>query len=469
MPEEKQTLTTIEAINEFYRLKDKYETSYFEKYVKAIVNSKKTKREKRVDFSRLPKHECINCKRNVGTVFTIKYYKPDFVRQFIAKCGDFQNPCPLDIQINYALREPFSKYIKTEVDNIEVLKLEIIKEKNNALFFKKDVLKSFEDITSELTSESEIAGIAIETNILKNDNPEKRVLLRQTIDEFGKGFIIPFKQMVQEFNDTNNELILNQAVNFYINEMMPKLKDIQELKYAVNFVEYEPKDHLYRLIQFANSLESYEYCFKDDDKVVKFIKGVKKDNKSKTKKVMDVVANKTRKNRPIGELIVEEDVEEVVEEAVEEPPSLTTKFGDNTFDKPKYDVPEGVRWNNPNYNYVWSKIPEKIKNILLDDHEWLEEYIDKCVSSKQKGKPCNLFLPKQTKFPPDVVGGQDNPIYDFGVKVINDLFNRQEKTYKDNVLTLYSTKDGVKNYNILKDAIIALLERQAPDFNKGYF
>jgi len=465
MPEEKQTLTTIEAINEFYRLKDKYETGYFEKYVKPIVNSKKTKREKRVDFSRLPKHECINCKRNVGTVFTIKYYKPDFVRQFIAKCGDFQDPCPLDIQINYALREPFSKYIKIEADNIEILKLEIIKEKNNALFFNKDVLKSFEDITTELTYVSTSIGSAIETNILKNDNPEKRALLRRTIDEFGKGFIIPFKQMVQEFNDTNNELILNQAVNFYINEMIPKLKDIQELKYAVNFVEYEPKDHLYRLIQFANSLESYEYCFKEDDKVVKFIKGVKKDNKSKTKKVMDVVANKTRKNRPIGELIVEEDAEEVVDEQ----PSLPTKFGDSTFDKPKYDVPEGVRWNNPKYNDVWVKIPEKLKTILLEDHEWLEEYVDKCVSSKQKRQPCNLFLPKQTKFPPDVVGDPDKPIYDFGVTAINDLFNKQEKTYKDNVLTLYSTKDGVKNYNMLKDEIINLLEREVPDYNRGYF
>ena len=52
---------------------------------------------------------------------------------------------------------------------------------------------------------------------------------------------------------------------------------------------------------------------------------------------------------------------------------------------------------------------------------------------------------------------------------INDLFNKQEKVYKDNVLTLYSTKDGVNNYDMLKDAIIALLEKEAPDYNKGYF
>ena len=48
MTEENQTLTPIEAINEFYRLKDKYETVYYEKYVKPIVNNKKPKREKRI-------------------------------------------------------------------------------------------------------------------------------------------------------------------------------------------------------------------------------------------------------------------------------------------------------------------------------------------------------------------------------------------------------------------------------------
>ena len=79
MTEEKQTLTPIEAIDEFYRLKDKYETSYYEKYVKPIVNNSQPKKQKRVAFSRLPKNECINCKRNVGTIFTVKYNKSEYV------------------------------------------------------------------------------------------------------------------------------------------------------------------------------------------------------------------------------------------------------------------------------------------------------------------------------------------------------------------------------------------------------
>ena len=42
---EETTLTPIEAINEFYRLKDKYENGYYEKYVKPIIRSNKSKRD----------------------------------------------------------------------------------------------------------------------------------------------------------------------------------------------------------------------------------------------------------------------------------------------------------------------------------------------------------------------------------------------------------------------------------------
>ena len=155
MTEETQTLTPIEAINEFYRLKDKYETEYNEKYIKPILKSKKNTKEKRVEYSRLPKHECINCKRNVGTIFTILNIEGQIIKKYTAKCGDINDPCPLDIQIEYSLREPFYKIINDGLQNIEEIKMKIIKEKNSALFFNKDVIASFEKLTSELKNETE--------------------------------------------------------------------------------------------------------------------------------------------------------------------------------------------------------------------------------------------------------------------------------------------------------------------------
>ena len=310
---EQKTLTPIEAINEFYRLKDKYESEYYEKYVKPIIKSNKSKREKRIEYSKLPKHECINCKRNVGTIFTITNTK-ELLKKFIAKCGDFQEPCPLDIQILYATRDKFDKLINIGLAGVEDLKLRIIKEKNNAIFFNKNVVSIFDEITQDLKTETENVGFIIETNLLRNDNPEKRNLLNKTIDEFGKGCILPFKEMVKEYVDTNNELVLNTAVNFYINEFIPKLKEIQSLKYDVTIVEFDNITNMYNLIQLPNSLESNEFFIESDDKVVKFIRGVRKEKKKTRKEEIDKPKKKTRKIKPIAEIVLEEDVEEPLNE-----------------------------------------------------------------------------------------------------------------------------------------------------------
>jgi len=242
------------------------------------------------------------------------------MKKFTAKCGDLKEPCPLDIQIVYSMRNTFDNMISKDMKYLEQIKLNIIKEKNNALFFNKDVVSAFEKLTEDLKLETENLGFLIETNLLRNDNPEKRDLLKLENDEFGKGFIIPFKQMIQEYLETNNELILNQAVTFYINEMVPKLKEIQKLRYDVSFVEYNDDTDNYNLIQIPNSLENREFFWKGDDKVEKFIRGVKQEKKKTRKANIETIKqpkNKTRKIKPDIEFVIQEDEEEPVINAVE--------------------------------------------------------------------------------------------------------------------------------------------------------
>ena len=62
-----------ECINDFYKLKDSYEQGYKDKYITPIIKSDKSYKEKRINYSRLPKQECVICKRNVGTIFSITY------------------------------------------------------------------------------------------------------------------------------------------------------------------------------------------------------------------------------------------------------------------------------------------------------------------------------------------------------------------------------------------------------------
>ena len=448
MAEETQTLTVIEAINEFYRLKDKYESGYNKKYVLPIVKSNRPNKAKRVLFSKLPKPECVNCKRNVGTIFTIKNDTKEDVRNFVAKCGDLTDPCPLEIQINYSVRDQLYNSIVYGSKSIESIKLEIIKEKNKALFFNKDVVSSFEKLTSDLKLKTESVGFGIETNILRNYNPEKYALIKKNVDEFGKGFILPFKQLIFDYLNTDNELVLNEAVKFYVDEMVPKLKEIQDMKYAVNFVEYNPDDDTYKLIQYPNSLEDGEFFIKDDDKIVKFIKGVRKEKtkkNSKTIKTGNISNNKTKKLRPIADLVIEEGEVEIIEEPEKE--KEKEKVGSKEYDE------------------IWSRIPDKLKEYLNTDKQWLEEYMRSCISARQKRKPCVLFLPRQAKFPPNVLA---DGTYDFNSELIDNLFNSLDTEHQKRLLTLYSVKDGVPDYSIFKNALIDLLTTNLINYNKGY-
>jgi hypothetical protein len=199
------------------------------------------------------------------------------------------------------------------LNQIDKLKFEIIKEKNNALFFNKDVISKFETLTNDIKELTGLTGFLIEINILKNHNPEKINLLKKLIDEFGIGCIIPFKNMITQYIETDNIKILNEAINFYIAEMIPKLTEIQKLKYSVNTVDYiefyDSDSSIYKLIQQTNSLQDNEYALNEDaDNVVKFIKGGEQIKTNKTRKNKDKSSkSKTKKLIPISNIILEEE------------------------------------------------------------------------------------------------------------------------------------------------------------------
>lgn len=134
------------------------------------------------------------------------------------------------------------------------------------------------------------------------------------------------------------------------------------------------------------------------------------------------------------------------------------------------------------YNQVWSKFPLKIRNLLKSDPEWLEDFMNKCMNNRNNGKPCKMFLPKQTALPPKLL---ENGQYDFGSEIVNRIFNKESESHKKTLLTLYTEEDdltqpsvngirpkkinGPKNYNLLKSALEDLLEREIGfNYNKGY-
>ena len=178
--------------------------------------------------------------------------------------------------------------------------------------------------------------------------------------------------------------------------MVPKLEEIRKLKYDVNYVDYDQKQKDYNLIQMANSLENQEFFLKGDDKVVKFVLGVRKHKKKTRKEVITNNNKKTKKIRMPKDFILEDDEEETFKDNID----LDKKFSEEENVKPVIDNTGNVRWNNDEYQKLWVKLPPKLRYLLKLDPDWLEDYMNECIKSQKLNNPCPLTLPKHIVIPP---------------------------------------------------------------------
>ena len=449
-----EKISVDDAMSEYYRLKNVYETSYYEKYVKPIVKAeKKSKREKRVEFSKLPKAECINCKRNVGSVFSISY-KDSSTRKFSVKCGDTAAPCPLNIDMIVGKYETFEEEIHKYEKDIDKLKTDIIKEKYDIMFGYVDEengIDHFTSMSNELKDTTELAGHRIEKNILVNDNPEKNALLARSIAIFNNDYLTQFKQMVAEYNEKSDEAIMTEAVNFYKNEMMPRLKEIQGLRFDECFVEYNPDNFQYKLCQNKNSLYNLEISDSSESKVVSFVTGLKETG-------IDTMAqDKSQKKKKKKKLeFVIEGEEEEVPDYVPNSPEYNPDSPHYAPNSPEYNPSsppqtnnnftihgEEVTWTDPDPDYtaIWMALSPKYKSILVQDPAWMRKTMDEFVAVRQT--PGNVsrdfVLPDDIILPPKV--SEDKEL-DFGNPVLDDLVARLSPVQRNIVIDALPKKEA---------------------------
>lgn len=309
----------MESINRFYKLKNDYDEQFYDKYVsKIVVSNMLSKREKKAAFAALPKPKCINCKRNVSTIFSVKYDEANDSHTYLAKCGDIMNPCPLNINIIAPNTKQFDHLLSSE--QISNSKTQIIKAKNDLLFGylqEKEAFEIFENLSANLKDDIDTTDFFIEEYMKVYDKPND--LEKQKID-FEMN-IRELKDVMNEFLETKNIQLIHSAVNMYIHNIAPQAKEIRELTYAYNNVEYI--DNNYVLIQKKNTLDQLELTGGNLN-VETFIVGMKnqtlKPVKNKgiatLKTNIKPVKNKTKKLKPI--LIIQEEPEQEEEIAVEE-------------------------------------------------------------------------------------------------------------------------------------------------------
>jgi len=246
------------ALNTYYKLKSAYENAYNTDKNRIIKMKNLSWKEKRIEFTKL-KPKCINCKRAVGSLFYNS--TDDGNRYLMAKCGDKSKPCPLNIVINVGYILNLKNELSVDEKNIANTKREIIMDKNNLLFgyiTSKEAVEKFDTVKESFSSTSTNYEYLLQLyNTIVNNKDEKEELIKEQMN--AQIMIDTMKRMMKDFERSQNVQFVNDVVEMYIKELMPRLNKIMKQKYAYSGVEYDEAANTYHLIQLPTTIETLEY------------------------------------------------------------------------------------------------------------------------------------------------------------------------------------------------------------------
>jgi hypothetical protein len=141
---------------------------------------------------------------------------------------------------------------------------------------------------------------------------------------------------------------------------------------------------------------------------------------------------------------------------------------------PIFEESGNVEWGNDVYNRLWKKTSTQLKELLLQDKDWLVTFINDCYRRRKNGKPCKLGLPKNIKLPTDddIIKYNITGKYDFGSTIINNLFDNinyePNKAYQKRLLLLIYTEDKL-NEQMAKNGMDITNTKLRYDVKYGMF
>jgi len=438
---ESESELVLNKINEFYKLKNKYEKNNDKNKNKILNNPTLSWKERQNEFKKL-KPKCINCKRPGGSAFLIKLNKDTGFRELRSFCMASQR-CNLNIVIQLGSVETITDSLLEIKDKIQENKEKIIESKNLLLFNyipSNQALHIFDTEKDEINEWTSLLEMYLEDYILLTDNEETKTKLNMSTEK-SYLFIQQIRDSIKQFKTTDDTQFVRDAVNIYITNLKPLLDEIQKLKYRENIIWFDEDNNTYHLLQNKFNISSLE-SGENNNKLIEFNVGFSGLSKSKVEEAINTAKN-----------------------------SSDNSSRDDIIGKPTFGENNSVKWSNKEYQKIWDKLSTNMKVALLSDKEWLQEFMDNCTNLRLLQKPCVFVSPSNLILPPQIIhvdkDGTEKEEYDFGNKVYNDLFNNFDSSYKDTLLTLYSKKDGVKNYKMMEDALNGILEKNL-GFNKGY-
>ena len=219
----RQSIQYVDALNKYFQLKNKYQEKIHAAKRKAFRSSK-SKKQGKIRASAI-KPKCVNCKREVGTIFE----KRD--KHYLAICGDSANPCNLKIDL-------FTGYYSSLLDTVYVfkeiedqLKDTIIMQKLDTLLNYVDENKAIKDFKENMNKYTEDSAFVKELisdyDELYNNVNKREEIARQR----SKIFVIKDKigELMDEYNKSENREVLKTAMQLQQDELMPAIENQRRL------------------------------------------------------------------------------------------------------------------------------------------------------------------------------------------------------------------------------------------------
>jgi len=367
--------TLIDAINEYYRLKNAYLTK------NSNLGNKKV--EKGGEKKEVVK-KCIQCNGLGGTFFEEKYEGGS--RVLSAYCKSTPK-CALNIRIDTG----YIVNLKTELSNISTNDYQrmndSIKESNTTFLNKKiiiaknNILYGYERVEEidnqlrELLEDIELQNYAITTykselfSVIENN---ERILEIQELKMSITEAIGTIKKLVNTYRETHAMHLLEESDNIYSKIILPKSNELRNKIYSIQEVEThissKTLDTIYTLNQQKHTDGSFEVQMNETlDDIVIIMKDDTNTNTinkpKRAKKDVDKGKTKTKKTR---EKAKEEPEEEKQEEKQASDDNVIIKGKLKTSRKPKKKVVNDIPKKHEVDREIIKDIPGLIKGYYSD-------------------------------------------------------------------------------------------------------
>ena len=279
--DQEDKMTYHEALHQYFKLKQKYESELYENRKKAFNPFIITTTKRRKKLAQLVRPKCINCKRPVGTIFSRKG------ETYTAICGDTnaQTKCGLNIKLDKGSYTNHSEMLYLFRGEVESMKESIITRKLDTLFNyinERQSIHMFKKELEEYNSVSSMYKELYEKNTdLHYDQERRDIILRKQKEIFKLTDTI--KALLDEYKKTDNKEILRNAVEIQVKELNPEIENIRRLKYEWMEMETDIKsagpfgsssviEVSSKLVQRDVNLSKNDYTFGEQPKLIHFSK-----------------------------------------------------------------------------------------------------------------------------------------------------------------------------------------------------